>query len=163
MSDTLASARPGASPEAIMAHYDTGNEFFRLWIGPELIYSCALFEEGDDLARAQIRKLDHHIEAAGAPGAERVLEIGCGWGALMRRLVTHWNVKHVVGLTLSPAQARGSASTRPPASRSGSRTGATTRPSGPMTPSFRSRRSRRSCITAWSPPPGWRPSASMTS
>jgi len=106
MSDILAPARPGASPEAIMAHYDTGNEFFRLWIGPELIYSCALFEEGDDLARAQIRKLDHHIEAAGAPGAERVLEIGCGWGALMRRLVTHWNVKHVVGLTLSPAQAR---------------------------------------------------------
>src|SRR5215510_5904144 len=104
MSDTP--ARPGASPEAIMAHYDTGNEFFRLWIGPEPIYSCALFGEGDDLARAQIRKLDHHIEAAGAPGAERVLEIGCGWGALMRRLVTHWNVKHVVGLTLSPAQAR---------------------------------------------------------
>ncbi len=34
MSDTLAPARPGASPEAIMAHYDTGNEFFRLWIGP---------------------------------------------------------------------------------------------------------------------------------
>jgi cyclopropane-fatty-acyl-phospholipid synthase len=105
MSDTLA-PRPGASPDAIMAHYDTGNEFFRLWIGGDLIYSCALFEEGDDLARAQIRKLDHHIEAAGAPGAERVLEIGCGWGALMRRLVTHWNVKHVVGLTLSPAQAR---------------------------------------------------------
>ena len=49
-----------------MAHYDTSNEFFQLWIGPELIYSCALFEDGDDLARAQVRKLDHHIAAAGA-------------------------------------------------------------------------------------------------
>jgi cyclopropane-fatty-acyl-phospholipid synthase len=108
MSDTLATKprRAGASPDAIMAHYDTGNEFFRLWIGPELIYSCALFEDGDDLAAAQLRKLDHHIEAAGAAGASRVLEIGCGWGALMRRLVTRFGVKRVVGLTLSPSQAR---------------------------------------------------------
>jgi cyclopropane-fatty-acyl-phospholipid synthase len=108
MSDTLATKprRAGASPDAIMAHYDTGNEFFRLWIGTELIYSCALFEDGDDLAAAQVRKLDHHIEAAGAAGASRVLEIGCGWGALMRRLVTRFGVKRVVGLTLSPAQAR---------------------------------------------------------
>jgi cyclopropane-fatty-acyl-phospholipid synthase len=108
MSETHAatlSDRAGASPEAIMAHYDMGNEFFRLWIGPELVYSCALFEDGDDLARAQERKLDHHIEAAGAPGAARVLDIGCGWGALLRRLVTHWGVKQAVGLTLSDAQA----------------------------------------------------------
>lgn len=97
--------RPGSSPEAIKAHYDLGNEFFRLWIGPSLIYSCALFEGDDDLATAQIRKLDHHIDAAGAAGASSVLEIGCGWGALMHRLVTHWGVKRVVGLTLSPAQA----------------------------------------------------------
>jgi cyclopropane-fatty-acyl-phospholipid synthase len=104
-SPTARSHRPGASQDAIKAHYDLGNEFFRLWIGPDLIYSCALFEGDDDLDRAQIRKLDHHIEAAGAPGATSVLEIGCGWGALMRRLVTHWGGKRVVGLTLSPAQA----------------------------------------------------------
>ena len=96
---------PGSSQEGIEAHYDLGNEFFRLWIGPDMIYSCALFEGDEDLASAQVRKLDHHIEAAGAPGASSVLEIGCGWGALMRRLVTHWRVKRVVGLTLSPAQA----------------------------------------------------------
>ena len=105
MSQTTAKRHPGSSQEAIEAHYDLGNEFFRLWIGPDMIYSCALFEGDDDLARAQVRKLDHHIEAAGAPGASSVLEIGCGWGALMRRLVTHWGVKQVVGLTLSPAQA----------------------------------------------------------
>jgi cyclopropane-fatty-acyl-phospholipid synthase len=100
-----AQRRAGASPGAIIAHYDVGNEFFRLWIGPDLIYSCALFEGDDDLERAQLRKLDHHIEAAGAVGASRVLEVGCGWGALMRRMVTHAGVKHVVGLTLSPSQA----------------------------------------------------------
>jgi cyclopropane-fatty-acyl-phospholipid synthase len=106
MNETLtAPRRPGASQDAIKAHYDLGNEFFRLWIGPDLIYSCALFEGDDDLASAQLRKLDYHIEAAGAAGASSVLEIGCGWGALMHRLVTHWQVKRAVGLTLSPAQA----------------------------------------------------------
>lgn len=100
------SSRVGASPEAIIAHYDTGNEFFRLWLGPENVYSCALFEEGDDLDAAQMRKLDHHIDAAAARGVDRVLEIGCGWGGLLRRLVKHAGVKHAVGLTLSPAQAR---------------------------------------------------------
>lgn len=97
-SPTARSHRPGASQDAIKAHYDLGNEFFRLWIGPDLIYSCALFEGDDDLDRAQIRKLDHHIEAAGAPGATSVLEIGCGWGALMRRLVTHWGANGSLAL-----------------------------------------------------------------
>ena len=106
MDDGLAAAsRPGASQEAVEAHYDLGNEFFRLWIGPDLIYSCALFEGEDDLDRAQCRKLDHHAEAAGAAGAASVLDIGCGWGALLNRLVTHWGVKRAVGLTLSPSQA----------------------------------------------------------
>ena len=49
--------RTGASPEAIMSHYDMGNVFFRLVLDPEMIYSCALFEDGDDLATAQFRKL----------------------------------------------------------------------------------------------------------
>src|SRR4029078_710112 len=106
MDDSLATAnQPGASQEAIEAHYDLGNEFFRLWIGPDLIYSCALFEGDDDLARAQTLKLDHHIEAAGAGGAANVLDIGCGWGALLNRLVTHWGGKRAVGLKLSRAPA----------------------------------------------------------
>jgi len=107
MSDalTISPPRAGASPDAIKAHYDIGDEFFQLWIGPDLVYSCALFEDGDDLASAQIRKLDHHIAASGAAGALRVLDIGCGWGALLRRLVQHANVEAAVGLTLSRAQA----------------------------------------------------------
>lgn len=97
--------RTGASPEAVISHYDMGNDFFRLVLGPEMIYSCALFEGEDDLATAQRRKLDHHIEASGATNAARVLDIGCGWGAMLRRLVDHAGVAHAVGLTLSPSQA----------------------------------------------------------
>ncbi|EGP06462.1 cyclopropane-fatty-acyl-phospholipid synthase [Bradyrhizobiaceae bacterium SG-6C] len=98
--------RTGASPEAIMSHYDMGNDFFRLVLDPEMIYSCALFKGDDDLITAQFHKLDHHIEASGAAGTARVLDIGCGWGAMLRRLVDRAGVSHAVGLTLSPSQAR---------------------------------------------------------
>jgi cyclopropane-fatty-acyl-phospholipid synthase len=96
----------GASPEAIRSHYDLSEDFFRLWIGPELIYSGAMFEGSDDLESAQRRKLDYHIAAAGAAGAARVLDVGCGWGALLNRMVEHAGVRSAVGLTLSSSQAR---------------------------------------------------------
>jgi cyclopropane-fatty-acyl-phospholipid synthase len=98
-------APSGASPEAIQAHYDVSEEFFRLWLGPEMVYSAALFADGDDLAAAQMRKLDHHIDAAKARNAGRVLDVGCGWGAMLRRLVNTANVREAVGLTLSASQA----------------------------------------------------------
>ena len=89
-----------------MSHYDMGNDFFRLVLDPEMIYSCALFAPGDDLSTAQMRKLDHHIEAAGATNKSCVRDIGCGWGAMLRRLIDHACVGHAVGLTLSPSQAQ---------------------------------------------------------
>lgn len=89
-----------------MSHYDMGNDFFQLVLDPEMIYSCAQFEPGDDLAAAQFRKLDGHISASGAANTARVLDIGCGWGAMLRRLVNHAGVAHAVGLTLSPSQAQ---------------------------------------------------------
>jgi cyclopropane-fatty-acyl-phospholipid synthase len=98
--------RTGASADAIMSHYDMGEDFFRLVLDPELNYSCAMFEADEDLVAAQHRKLDHHIAAAGATGKARVLDIGCGWGAMLRRLVDHAGVEHAVGLTLSPSQTR---------------------------------------------------------
>ncbi len=98
--------RTGASAAAIMSHYDRGDEFFSLVLDPEMVYSAALFEDGDDLARAQLRKLDHHIKSANASNVARVLDIGCGWGAMLRRLVGHAGVKSATGLTLSPSQAR---------------------------------------------------------
>lgn len=96
---------PGASPEAIQSHYDVGNEFYSLWLDPTLSYSGAMWEPGDTLETAQLRKLDFHIEQAAARGAERVLDVGCGWGGVLKRLVTVHGVKKAVGLTLSKAQA----------------------------------------------------------
>jgi cyclopropane-fatty-acyl-phospholipid synthase len=102
-----AGATAGASPEAIRAHYDVGDDFFRLWLDPEMVYSAALFDgdRDDDLNAAQLRKLDFHIMAARAEGAARVLDIGCGWGALLRRLTEHAKVAQATGLTLSSSQA----------------------------------------------------------
>src|SRR5690348_12874180 len=101
---TSSVADAGASAEAIRHHYDLGNDFYRIWLDPTLTYSCALWDDADDLERAQIAKLDHHIDAARAAGAERVLDIGCGWGSLLRRLVDDRGVGQAVGLTLSEAQ-----------------------------------------------------------
>ena len=102
----MTAAYLGASAEAIRSHYDLGNDFYALWLDPELVYSCALWEGPDDtLAAAQLRKLDYLIEGARAPGAARVLDVGCGWGGMLRRLTGTHGVRRGVGLTLSQAQA----------------------------------------------------------
>ncbi|HMI88054.1 MAG TPA: class I SAM-dependent methyltransferase [Polyangiaceae bacterium] len=104
MQATLRS-NPGASANAIEHHYDAHPEFWRVWLGATMVYSCALFEDGDTLDRGQERKLDYHIAQARAAGAARVLDVGCGWGAILKRLVTEHHAKQVVGITLSGAQA----------------------------------------------------------
>jgi cyclopropane-fatty-acyl-phospholipid synthase len=95
----------GAGPASIAYHYDVSNEFFFLWLGATQTYSAALFEGDDDLDRAQLRKLDYHAEQARVEGASRVLDLGCGWGSMMRRLVDRHHVGHVTGVTLSEQQA----------------------------------------------------------
>lgn len=97
----------GTSPTAVRAHYDLSDRFFSTWLGEQLVYSCAWWsgDEADDLATAQTRKLDHFAVQGRLAGA-RVLDIGCGWGALLDRAVTHHGAAGGVGLTLSPAQAR---------------------------------------------------------
>ena len=102
--DTL---KTTASAEAIQLHYDVSNEFYRLWLDETLCYSCALWLDGegiDDLHAAQKRKLDYHIREARAHAASRVLDIGCGWGGIMRRLVEVYDCPSVVGLTLAKEQ-----------------------------------------------------------
>jgi cyclopropane-fatty-acyl-phospholipid synthase len=101
-----ARAQTCASPEAIRHHYDVGIDFFRLWLDESLTYSCPLWENGDTLETAQLRKLDDLALRAGATNASRVLDIGCGWGSLLRRLVGHHGVQKAVGLTLSEDHAR---------------------------------------------------------
>ncbi|PTL75092.1 class I SAM-dependent methyltransferase [Vitiosangium sp. GDMCC 1.1324] len=94
----------GASKEAIQYHYDIGNDFLALAQEETRTYSSAMWEEGDTHEQAQIRKLDYHIGQIRAQGAERILDIGCGWGSLMKRLVENHGVKKAVGLTLSQEQ-----------------------------------------------------------
>lgn len=96
----------GASMDAIQQHYDLSNDFYALWLGGSMAYSCAMWSgPEDDLDAAQVRKFDYLIEGARATGARRVLDVGCGWGGLMERLVSAHGVGQVVGLTLSDSQA----------------------------------------------------------
>jgi cyclopropane-fatty-acyl-phospholipid synthase len=102
------SAERDTPPEAIQHHYDAGDDFYRLWLDPGLTYSCALWQDGEpdgELAAAQQRKLDYHVDQARARGAGRVLDVGCGWGSLLRHLVEEAGVAQAVGLTLSRKQA----------------------------------------------------------
>jgi cyclopropane-fatty-acyl-phospholipid synthase len=96
----------GAGSDAIRHHYDVGNEFWQIWLDPTMSYSCAMWEKPDeDLEQAQRRKLDFHVAEARAAGAAWVLDVGCGWGAMLMHLVGRHGVQHAVGLTLSDAQA----------------------------------------------------------
>ena len=100
-------ATMGTSPRAIRHHYDLSDEFFRIWLGPDMVYSCGWWEAGDgpdSLAQAQRRKLDFFADRLGVRGA-RVLDVGCGWGALLDRFVRVHGAASGVGLTLSPGQA----------------------------------------------------------
>ncbi|MEV6781696.1 class I SAM-dependent methyltransferase [Streptomyces sp. NPDC051098] len=95
----------GTSPEAIVRQYDYLGTFYRLALGPDLVFSYAMWHDDDTLESAQVRKLDYHVDAARAGGAQRVLDVGCGWGSLLRRLVEAHQVEHAVGVTMSPGQA----------------------------------------------------------
>jgi cyclopropane-fatty-acyl-phospholipid synthase len=105
MVDSTSEPRVGATKHAIQHHYDVGNDFYALWLGSTMAYSCAMWREGDDLDTAQVRKFDHHIQESGADRAKRVIDIGCGWGGLLQRIVAEHRPEKIVGLTLSEAQA----------------------------------------------------------
>jgi cyclopropane-fatty-acyl-phospholipid synthase len=98
----------GGSASAVQYHYDVGREFYRLWLDETLTYSCALWDDAnpdESLHAAQLRKIDHHLAQARAERASAVLDVGCGWGGLIRRLTERTHPEHVVGLTLSEDQA----------------------------------------------------------
>jgi cyclopropane-fatty-acyl-phospholipid synthase len=104
---TLAASARGGTEAAIQHHYDASNAFYALWLDDTLTYSCALWhddDDPDDLLAAQLRKLDYHLDAAGIARARHLLDIGCGWGSLLARALTHKQVETATGLTLSNAQ-----------------------------------------------------------
>lgn len=87
------------------AHYDLSNDFFEAMLDPNMQYSCALFAERDDLASAQLRKLEWICERLCLRPGLRVLDIGCGWGGLARYVACHYGCQ-VVGITISREQFR---------------------------------------------------------
>lgn len=90
--------------EAIQYHYDVSNAFYRLWLDENMVYSCAYFENGDeDLASAQLKKIDHILNKIQVRPGDRLLDIGCGWGALVMRAAEKYGAK-CVGVTLSKNQ-----------------------------------------------------------
>jgi cyclopropane-fatty-acyl-phospholipid synthase len=92
--------------EAIRYHYDVSNEFYRAWLDPDMVYSCAYFEHGqENLAEAQRKKIDHILAKLDLRPGQRLLDIGCGWGALAIRAARRHGVR-CVGVTLSDNQAR---------------------------------------------------------
>lgn len=98
----------GASAAAIEAHYDVSNDFFALWLDPELIYTCASWDGVHDprgLEQAQQRKIDYFACALGISQGMDILDIGCGWGGMLRRFCATHCAARGVGLTLSPSQA----------------------------------------------------------
>jgi cyclopropane-fatty-acyl-phospholipid synthase len=92
--------------EAIRYHYDVSNEFYQAWLDPAMVYSCAYFETGEeDLATAQLKKIDHILAKIDLQPGQSLLDIGCGWGALLIRAAQRFGARGV-GVTLSENQAR---------------------------------------------------------
>jgi len=90
--------------KAIEYHYDVSNDFYALWLDRSMVYSCAYFKRADDsLDAAQEQKLDHVLTKLALRPDERLLDIGCGWGALILRAAEKFGAR-AVGITLSQNQ-----------------------------------------------------------
>jgi cyclopropane-fatty-acyl-phospholipid synthase len=90
---------------AVTFHYDVSNDFYRLWLDRRMVYSCAYFQSpDDDLDTAQERKLDYLCRKLRLRAGQHLLDIGCGWGALVIHATKHFGVR-AEGITLSAPQA----------------------------------------------------------
>jgi cyclopropane-fatty-acyl-phospholipid synthase len=90
--------------QAIEYHYDVSNAFYARWLDPRMVYSCAYFDRPDrDLESAQQCKLDHVCRKLRLAPGERLLDIGCGWGAMAIHAASRYGVS-ALGITLSRNQ-----------------------------------------------------------
>jgi len=97
-------ATPLSSFDEIQAHYDVSDDFFALFQDPTRTYSCAYFDRpGLTLQEAQYAKIDLNLDQLDLKPGMTLLDIGCGWGATMKRAVERFDV-NVIGLTLSKNQ-----------------------------------------------------------
>ena len=89
----------------VQSHYDLSDDFYRLFLDPTQTYSCAYFERDDmTLEEAQLAKIDLSLGKLGLEPGMTLLDVGCGWGATLRRAIEKYDV-NVIGLTLSKNQA----------------------------------------------------------
>lgn len=92
--------------QAISFHYDVSNDFYALWLDRRMVYSCAYFQSPDeDLDAAQTNKLEYICRKLRLKPKQRLLDIGCGWGALVIYAAKHYGVE-ATGITLSEPQFR---------------------------------------------------------
>jgi cyclopropane-fatty-acyl-phospholipid synthase len=102
--DETGRKRARAEKAFIQFHYDLGNDFYRLFLDPEMQYSCAYFPDwSSSLAEAQVAKLDHICRKLQLEPGDRFLDIGCGWGGLVCHAAQHYGVT-AHGVTLSEEQ-----------------------------------------------------------
>ncbi|MEM0988486.1 MAG: cyclopropane-fatty-acyl-phospholipid synthase family protein [Pseudomonadota bacterium] len=95
----------GENRAFIQFHYDVSDDFYRLFLDPQMQYSCAYFPEGvETLEEAQIAKLDMICRKLRLKPGDHLLDIGCGWGGLIRHAAKHYGVT-AHGITLSDHQA----------------------------------------------------------
>ncbi|HVX38604.1 MAG TPA: cyclopropane-fatty-acyl-phospholipid synthase family protein [Gemmatimonadaceae bacterium] len=91
--------------QAVRFHYDLGNDFYAMWLDRQMVYSCGYFPQGNEsLDDGQSGKLDLICRKLRLSAGERMLDIGCGWGALAIHAATRYDV-HATGITLSERQA----------------------------------------------------------
>ncbi len=96
--------RPDTNRANVAYHYDVSNDFYALFLDPEMVYTCAYFtEDHGDIARAQRDKLDMICRKLRLKPGDRLLDIGCGWGALVCHAAQHYGVE-AHGVTLAAEQ-----------------------------------------------------------
>ena len=89
---------------AIEYHYDVSNEFYQLFLDRNMVYSCGYYrDDADTLDQAQVQKLDHILGKLALRPGDRLLDIGCGWGALVMRAAQKYGAR-ATGITLSANQ-----------------------------------------------------------
>lgn len=95
---------PNRSRHNVHHHYDLGNEFYKLWLDERMVYTCAYYATPSaTLAEAQVAKLDHVCRKLKLQPGQRVVEAGCGWGALALHMAEHYDV-NVIAYNTSKEQ-----------------------------------------------------------